>query len=197
MHNRLFCMMGKSASGKDALCRALMQDETLPFTPVVTYTTRPVRRRELDGREYHFRTEEDSLQMKAEGRIIEERSYETRYGLWRYFTAEDGQIDLRRKSSLVIGTLQALVAFRSYYGEDLVVPLYIEVEDGERLERALRRERKQENPGYAEMCRRFLADCEDFSEDKLQAAGILRRFENVDKEECLQELRSYIREKMR
>ena len=197
MRNRLFCIMGKSASGKDSLCRELMHDESLPFTPVVTYTTRPIRRRELEGREYHFCTEKEYLRMKEEGRIIEERCYMTEYGPWRYFTAEDGQIDLRRNSSLVIGTLQSLESFRKYYGKDMMVPLYIEVEDGERLERALRRERKQENPGYAEMCRRFLADSEDFSEDKLAAAGIKRRFENIIKEDCLWELRTYIREKMR
>lgn len=195
MNNRLFCMMGKSASGKDHLFRELMQDPGLAFTPVVTYTTRPIRKKEEEGREYFFRTEEDYAAMKRDGRIIEERSYQTQYGTWRYFTAEDGQIDLSSHSSLVIGTLESFEAFRSYYGTEKVVPLYIEVEDGERLQRALKRERKQSNPGYAEMCRRFLADCEDFSEEKLLEAGIKRRFENIDKEECLQELRTYILEK--
>ena len=195
MNNRLFCMMGKSASGKDHLFRYLMQDPKLAFTPVVTYTTRPIRKKEEDGREYFFCTEEDYAAMEREGRIIEARTYQTQYGIWRYFTAEDGQIDLTSKSSLVIGTLESFQAFRAYYGEEKVIPLYIEVEDGERLQRALRRERKQSTPGYAEMCRRFLADCEDFSEDKLMAAGIRRRFENIDKEECLAELRTYILEK--
>ena len=33
-----------------------------------------------------------------------------------------------------------------------VIPIYIEVEDGLRLERALCRERQQKEPKYAEMC---------------------------------------------
>lgn len=45
--------------------------------------------------------------------------------------------------------------------------IYIEVEDGERLARALHREGKQEEPRYEEMCRRFLADQVDFSEEKI------------------------------
>ena len=44
---------------------------------------------------------------------------------------------------------------REYYGDDVMRPVYIEVEDGERLERALARERTQEVPKYEEMCRRF------------------------------------------
>lgn len=51
---------------------------------------------------------------------------------------------------------------KEYYGEETVCPIYIQVEDGERLQRALIREKQQENPRYAEMCRRFLADQEDF-----------------------------------
>ena len=57
---------------------------------------------------------------------------------------------------------------REYYGEDKVVPVYVEVEDGERLKRAIRREEQQKVPKYEEMCRRFLADAEDFSEEKLR-----------------------------
>ena len=77
---------------------------------------------------------------------------------------------------------------RKYYGEDAVCPVYVQVEDGERLSRALNREREQENPRYEEMCRRFLADAEDFSEENLERAGIKRRFQNIDKETCMEEI---------
>ena len=57
-----------------------------------------------------------------------------------------------------------------------MVPLYVEVDDGLRLSRALERERKQTEPKYAEMCRRFLADCE----------VVLRREENCGSWNCPQ-----------
>ena len=80
------------------------------------------------------------------------------------------------------------MALRAYFGADLVVPVYIEVEDGERLQRALDRERAEKEPKYRELCRRFLADCEDFSEEKIAGAGIERRFENDSLERCEKEI---------
>ena len=65
--------------------------------------------------------------------------------------------------------------------------------DGVRLQRALDRERAQEQPKYAEMCRRFLADEQDFSEENLQKAEITKRFLNKDLDEVTQEIASYIR----
>ena len=73
-----------------------------------------------------------------------------------------------------------------------MIPLYVEVEDGLRLSRALERERQQAAPKYAEMCRRFLADSEDFSEKNLQDAGITKRFQNLDFQKCVSEICAYI-----
>jgi len=78
---------------------------------------------------------------------------------------------------------------------DRVVPLYIEVEDGERLLRAIEREKKSGRPQYEEMCRRFLADSKDFSEEKIKAAGIDRRFYNDDLTVCLEEIERYLRDR--
>ena len=67
------------------------------------------------------------------------------------------------------------------------------MEDGLRLSRALERERMQKAPKYAELCRRFLADSDDFSEKNLQRAEIQKRFINADMNECLDELLQEIR----
>lgn len=190
---KLFCIMGKSASGKDSLFKQLMEDESLSLHEIVTYTTRPIRAKEVDGREYHFVSASRFMEMEAAGKVIERRTYQTVMGPWHYFTADDGQIDLSKGSFLQIGTLEAYLKLRDYFGTDQVVPLYIEVEDGDRLERAIRRERKQASPNFAEVCRRFLADAEDFSEEKLQAAGINVRFENADRDQCYQMLAGAIR----
>ena len=60
------------------------------------------------------------------------------------------------------------------------------------MSRALCRERMQENPKYEELCRRFLADAKDFSEEKLKEAGITRRFVNQDLDETKKEIRELI-----
>jgi guanylate kinase len=188
--------MGKSGTGKDTLYRELLNDGALPFERLVPCTTRPIRAGERNGREYNFYTVEEMQALEREGRIIESRCYHTVHGPWYYFTADDGQIDLARHSTLLIGTLESYVALRAYFGADLVVPVYIEVEDGERLQRALDRERAEKEPKYRELCRRFLADCEDFSEEKIAEAGIERRFENDSLERCEKEIKQYLIEMM-
>ena len=93
----------------------------------------------------------------------------------------------------IIGVLKSFIDTRDYFGSDKVVPIYIEVEDGLRLQRALNREKKPENRRFKELCRRYLADSEDFSEDKIKDAGIDKRFENVDLSSCINEVKEYIR----
>ncbi len=190
--NRIFYIMGKSASGKDKIYRTLLEMDDLDLRPFILYTTRPIRSDEEDGREYYFVDEAVLEQIRAQGRLIEERSYDTVYGVWTYFTADESRVDLKNHSYIGIGTLESYEKMVEYYGEDIMRPIYVEVEDGERLRRALKREGKEPEPKYAEMCRRFLADCEDFSEERILHAGIKRRFLNIDLENCMDEIKQYI-----
>ena len=188
---KIFYIMGKSASGKDTIFREL-KERCPQLGMVVPYTTRPIRAGEKNGVEYFFTDEAALAKMQAEHKIIEIRSYDTVHGIWKYFTAADGQIDLESSDYLMIGTLESYRKMREYYGEEHLIPLYIEVEDGERLTRALLREQQQAQPKYKEMCRRFLADEEDFSEENLKKLGIRRRFDNSSKEQCLEEITEVI-----
>lgn len=188
--NRIFYIMGKSSSGKDTIYNRIRLEEKL--LPVVLYTTRPMRENEENGREYHFVDRACFDKMKSEGKVIEERIYNTIHGEWIYFTSKDS-IDLEKGNCIGIGTLESYVKIKEHFGE-AVVPIYIEVEDGLRLARAVERERLQTNPKYAELCRRFLADSSDFSEEKLKEAGISRRFSNEGEiEECIDEIKMEMR----
>lgn len=189
---KIFYLMGKSASGKDSIYKRL-RSLCPELRTVVLYTTRPMRDGEQDGVEYHFITEKNLEKMKQEGQIIELRTYQTVYGPWSYATVDDGQVDLNRYDYLVIGTLDSYEKLREYYGADAMVPLYVTVEDGERLERALIRERQQKQPKYAELCRRFLADEEDFSTKRLQELGVTHSFENQELDSCVSNLVAYIK----
>lgn len=190
---KIYCVMGKSSSGKDTVYKKL-KEQYKEFRLIVPYTTRPIREGEKDGVEYYYVDPEQFRAMKEDGKVIESRSYNTKCGIWTYFTADDGQIDLSAADYLLIGTLVSYQALREYFGEEAIVPVYLEVEDGLRLARALERERRQEKPKYAEMCRRFLADEEDFSEENLIKSGITERFGNEDFTECLNKIQRYIEE---
>ena len=189
---KIYYVMGKSSSGKDTIYKKMLERHPW-FRTIVPYTTRPIREGERDGVEYFFVDEERLREMQESEQVIEVRSYNTRCGIWTYFTADDGQIDLDAHDYLVIGTLVSYRALREYFGEEKLIPVYIEVDDGLRLARAVERERRQAEPKYTELCRRFLADEEDFSEENLSRAGITRRFENRDLDACLEEIEKYIR----
>ena len=67
------------------------------------------------------------------------------------------------------------------------------MEDGIRLNRALLREREQKYPKYAELCRRYLADEQEFADENLDRAGIQKRYQNIEEKDCLLQIIEMIR----
>ena len=193
---KIVYLMGKSSTGKDTLYKRLVQENPFDLKRIISYTTRPIRVGEENGVEYYFTDETGFQELLTAGKVIEHRGYETYHGLWRYFTVDDGQVALEKQSYIAIGTLQAYESMRDHFGKEKMVPVLIELDDGERLQRALDREKAQESPKYEEMCRRFLADSADFAEEKIRRAGIGRRFYNDNLETCLEEIRMYIAEQL-
>ena len=184
---KIYCLIGKSASGKDSVYRRIT--ELRPkLGKYVMYTTRTMREGEKQGQSYFFTNEDRLKGFAAEGKLIESRTYDTVYGPWTYATVDDGQIDLKLRDYIMTGTLQSLKALKAYYGDENVVPVYIELDDGVRLQRALTREMSEKNPRYKELCRRFIADCDDFAEDRIKAAGIVKRFYNDELNKCVDDI---------
>lgn len=189
---KIFYLIGKSACGKDSIFQRLMKKNPKLKTYIM-YTTRPMRDGEKPGDPYHFITREEIRALKNEGRLVESRTYNTVKGPWVYATVDDRQIDTKNHSYLVSGgTVESYMGVKRYFGAANVVPIYIEVEDGERLIRAVRREQMQEVPKYREMCRRFIADSDDFSEEKIREAGIDNRFVNDDIDSCIDSIQELI-----
>ena len=93
-----------------------------------------------------------------------------------------------RKRYLAIGTLESYLQLKAKLGERGIFPLYIEVPDEIRLERAFLRQEGGGKKTREEILRRFKADDEDFSEDKLAQAGIRKRYPNTDLTECAKEI---------
>lgn len=192
--SKIFYFMGKSASGKDTIFKEIKK--RMPeFRTVVLYTTRPIREGEREGVEYHFVDEEKLREFEKDGKVIELRAYHTVHGIWKYFTVDDGQFD-GDENFIAIGTPESYEKMVAYMGADSLVPIYIQVDDGERLLRAVERERKQKEPKYEELCRRFLADAQDFSEENLKRVGITHSYLNDNMENCVQEIMLCIQQKL-
>lgn len=189
---KIFYLCGKSSSGKDTIFKKILEDGRLDLKTLVPYTTRPIRDGETHGVEYFFTDEAELEQIEEDGRLIEVRSYDTFHGVWKYFTVNDSQIDLEKYNYIIIGTLDSYRKTKDFFGEEVLVPLYIDVDDGIRLQRALDREKTQDKPRYEEMCRRFLADASDFAPEKIREAGIKKIFQNDELNKCTEEVVQYI-----
>lgn len=189
---RIFCLMGKSSSGKDTLFEKLKYDKELNLKVITSYTTRPMRSKERDGVQYHFITEKRLDEYEKSGLVIEKRAYNTVEGIWYYATINDGQTNLEKNNYIVIGTLEVFSGLKDFFGRRSVVPIYIDLDDGTRLSRALQRELQQSNPNYEELCRRFLADNVDFSLDNLKINNITKSYMNYDLEKCFNEIKADI-----
>lgn len=172
--HRLYVLLGKSASGKDTIFKELIKNDKIILKRIVPYTTRPERNGEKKGTDYNFTDEKGLAELEKQGIVIEKRVYNTVEGVWTYFTVDDGRLDFKNSDYIMISTPQGFLKIREYYKKKGIetVPVYIYIDDGVRLQRALKREKRQDKPKYAEMCRRFLADSEDFSEEMLEKCGI-------------------------
>lgn len=187
--------MGKSSSGKDTIYNILKN--RLDVNSYVMYTTRPKRTEEVEGVSYNFITQDEMdefISGKKKDKLLEFRTYQTVYGPWTYATINDEQFE-STKDLLMLGTLVSYKNIKDKFmnNKDIqLVPVYIQVSDNVRLKRAVEREEKQSEPKYVELCRRFIADSEDFSEDNLNSAGIIKRFDNIDLDLCVKEIEEYL-----
>lgn len=192
---KLIYIMGKSASGKDTIYNILK--EKMAANTYVMYTTRPMRSGEIDGVTYNFISSEE-MQEYIDGRkeqpVIEYRTYKTVHGPWTYATIADSQFEAN-KDMLMLGTLESYMKVKENFENNQnveLLPIYIEVPDNIRLKRAIEREETQVEPKYVELCRRFIADSKDFSEENLQKAHIQKRFINLNLDECAKEILKYV-----
>lgn len=195
---KIIYIMGKSSAGKDTIYKILK--EKMDVNTYVMYTTRPIRDGEIDGITYNFITSEEMKEYingEKKQRLIEYRTYNTVHGPWTYATIDDSQFETD-KDMLMLGTLESYVKVKDNFEKNPdveLLPIYVEVPDNIRLKRAIEREETQKQPKYAELCRRFIADTNDFSEGNLINAGIKRRFENINLDDCVEEILQYIRQK--
>lgn len=163
---KIYCIIGKSGTGKDTVLCELLKDENIRLEKIVPYTTRPKRDGEVEGVNYHYVSVDELEVMEREGKVIERRTYDTIHGPWNYFTASTNISNV--KDYIIITTQKALEHFFSFFGKERIHVIYLLLNDKIRLERCIARESQQINPNYSEVCRRFLADEEDFDEDAIK-----------------------------
>lgn len=156
--------IGPSSCGKDTFYNITLNNFRLKN--IILHTTRPIRNGEVDGKSYYFVTSDVLDKLDNDGLLIERRDYNTMYGIWSYATSSSS-ISLDN-NYITTNTWDGYKSFLNYYGRNIVIPLYFKLDKGLRLQRALRREMMQDNPKYDELCRRYLADEKDFTDELIE-----------------------------
>lgn len=155
----IIAIMGKAGSGKDTLCRALLEEpEFFNARPIISCTTRPIRDNEKDGVDYHFLTNDEFTNQVLSGEMLEATVFNT----WCYGTSMNN-LD---KDYINIGVFnpEGVGLLRDNTNINLAV-IYIEANDKTRLLRQLNREK---NPDCHEIVRRFSADEHDFRDEEIE-----------------------------
>lgn len=135
----ILVLIGKSASGKDAILRRLVQDNIVQ--KIVSYTTRPRRKNEVNGIDYNFVTYQKFIEMLQNGEFFQTRQYHTKVNniddIWYY-----GSKPVNSESHVTFATIvdvQGAVDYSNYYGRDNLFVVYVDASDNIRRERAERR----------------------------------------------------------
>lgn len=166
MIGRIYIIMGKSGSGKDTILKGILEKKP-DLIKMSQYTNRPKRDGEIDGVEYNFT---DIIHDNA----IDLRSYITIDNLkWCYWYNDEFDYDSDTiKNYILIGTIDTYNNFIKYKNGILkkhIIPIYIDIDDeGELLHRLIKREYSQKCQNFKEICRRFIADSDDFSDENLE-----------------------------
>ena len=82
----MICILGKTASGKNAIIEKLQKE--YGYKRIVTYTTRPMRDGETQDVDYHFIGKTDFIQMIERDELAEWKVYESAFGQWYYGVAK-------------------------------------------------------------------------------------------------------------
>ena len=159
---------------------------------IILYTTRPMRQGEQPGREYYFVNEETFREYEEQGKIIEARTYQTVYGPWIYFTADDGQIQMEKRNYLGIGTLESYICMKEYFGEENLCPLYIEVEGWRASETGYPQGGTADGTQICGNVPEISGRRGGFFRRESEKGGIVRRFQNMELESCVNELKNCI-----
>lgn len=194
---KIFYIFGKSGTGKDTLKNNLLKVTDVELTPLIVVTDRPIRVGEKEGENYIFKTPEEFSELINNDELMEYREYTVYDGngekaIWRYGTFK---VDPKAGDNTLyigIGSIESYKFIKNLYG-DSVVPIYIMVNDDERLHRLIIRDGNNKNK-LKEICRRFIAECDEYSSDELNALHLSRHavFNNKSMPDMISKVIAYI-----
>ena len=178
--SKVFCLIGKSASGKDTLAKAINKELGIPIA--VSCTTRPMREGEVQNREYHFLTDEEFHKRE----YIEMREYKVYNGDTWYYGYSKDEFD---EDCIAIVDVEGFHALSEYFGVDNVHAFYVYAQEETLVKRLIKR---GDNP--SEIKRRLADDDIRFKDfvDEVIFGGHFTIYNDGDLADAVDELKFLI-----
>lgn len=133
-------LIGESGAGKDHFLKRSIDKG---FTPIVSYTTRPMRDGEIDGREYFFMTDKEfcELEFQKPDFFLEKRKYHAIHNnkdvIWTYGSPKVNPND---NNYMTVLDVQGAVDYIKAYGSENIEVIYIKASENLRIQRAVKRD---------------------------------------------------------
>lgn len=157
----VIALIGKAGAGKDFLLQEILKARP-DFHEIISYTTRPPREGEVNGKNYYFITEEEF----AATPMLEEVSFRD----WHYGTS----LKAFDPAAINIGVFNPEGLRKLFAYDNLTIyPFYVYADTRVRLIRQLSREQL---PDIEEIYRRFHADNADFGDEKDEIDNFVSEF---------------------
>lgn len=187
----MIVLTGRSCSGKDAILNKLVKE--YGYKSMVTYTTRPMRKNEIQNKTYNFISDESFIKKIEVDFFLEYRKYNTVDGVWYYGSAKE-DYEKADDNTVIILTPSGLKSLKEYvekYELNLeIISIYIDVDIDTIKKRLEKRGDKKE-----EAERRVEADSEDFKDIELDVDTVFHNNDGVDISDIVKHIDSYIKEK--
>ena len=184
----LLVICGKMCSGKDTVVKRLINKG---FKKVVTYTTRPKRRGETDGVDYHYISKEDFEGKIKDGFFLEYRTYKVASGdTWYYGSAKQDVLKVRdnQKKVIILSPSGVDKMYELKRDQDVKFRvIYLKCNNDTIRIRAKRRGDKK-----PEITRRIEADGIDFSVMDIFAQKVIWNDEGTEVGDVVREILDYV-----
>lgn len=187
---KIFALLGYSSVGKDTILKQVLKDMD-DVKPIISTTTRPMRKGETEGIEYYFIDDTEFFRRGTD--FVEQRIYHTKVkengvekdATWRYGIE---RIELEKDDYLiVIVDSVGYKELKNYVGNNKIVPIFISASQEELKARALARGDLE-----AEVDRRLKDDYERFMDFRVRTVYHEVKNTNGRLEEAIKEVENII-----
>ena len=139
---KLILLIGCMASGKDTILKEMINEGYAE--PVISHTSRPMRKGEKDGIEYHFVSAEEMLKMKENNEFIEFKSYKAANNeKWYYGVNKNSLEKGLSKNYILIVDVTGMRQIKEYFKDDKnmeITTIFLDVDKETRRKRAIMRD---------------------------------------------------------